>query len=280
MPSGPLGEYCLPTDLMDAAGAGLAPLPRVRPEGGHGWVLRLLGFLGWHLLLPDPLVDFGRCLPLHGFRHVGVDVQGGAGGPVPHHRREGLHVHTVLQRRGHKGVPEIVEPGFWALGPFQDPAQQLPDCRRVPRSVLLFGGRKDPAGIHLLPVAPHLLHHSGRENHGAEGGVRLGMGHCQLPPHPGDLSADAQLAGSKIQVIPLESQQLASPQACGQLQKKQLIAAVLLGLNEQSLHLILGQHLHLPPPPPPAACSPLRDLWDQPLLHRLGQCRPPCLSWW
>ena len=119
------------TDLMDAAGAGLAPLPRVCPESGHGWMLCLLGFLRRHLLLPNPLVDFGRCLPLHGFRHVGVDVQGGAGEPVPHHRREGLHVHAVLQRRGHEGVPEIMEPDLGALGPFQNPAQQLPDCRRI-----------------------------------------------------------------------------------------------------------------------------------------------------
>ena len=57
---------------MDAAGAGLAPLSRIGPEGGHGWELRLLGLLWWGLLLSDPLVDFGRCLPLHGFRHVGV----------------------------------------------------------------------------------------------------------------------------------------------------------------------------------------------------------------
>ena len=90
---------------MDAAGAGLAPLSSVCLDGGHGRMLRLLGLLWWGLLLPDPLVDFGRCLPLHGFRHVGVDIQGGAGGPVPRHRREGLHVHAVLQRRGHEGVP-------------------------------------------------------------------------------------------------------------------------------------------------------------------------------
>ena len=62
-------------DLMDAAGAGPAPLSRVRPEGGHSWLLCLPGFLRMRLLLPNPLVDFGRCLPLHGFCHVGVDVQ-------------------------------------------------------------------------------------------------------------------------------------------------------------------------------------------------------------
>ncbi len=58
-------------------------------------------------LLSDSLVDFDPRLPLHGFRHVGVDVQGGAGEPVPHHRREGLHVHAVLQRRGHEGMPQM-----------------------------------------------------------------------------------------------------------------------------------------------------------------------------
>ena len=79
---------------------------------------------------------------------------------MPHHRREGLDIHAVFQRRGHEGVPEIVEADFGALGPFQDPAQQLPDCRWVPGCILLFGGRKNPAGIHLLPVPPHLLRHS------------------------------------------------------------------------------------------------------------------------
>lgn len=77
---------------------------------------------------------------------------------MPHHRREGFYVHAVFQRRGHEGMPEIVEPDFGALGPFQDPAQQLPDCRRVPRRVLFFGRRetfsRNPRPPGTVSVAP------------------------------------------------------------------------------------------------------------------------------
>ena len=97
---------------------------------------------------------------------------------MSHHRREGFHVHTVLQRRGHEGVPEIMEPDLGALGPFQNPAQQLPDCRRA--SASSFGGWNNPAGIHPLPVSPHLLCRSERGSDGADSGIRFGLGYAPM----------------------------------------------------------------------------------------------------
>ena len=64
------------------------------------------------------------------------------------------------------------------------------------------------------------------------------------------------------------------PQACGQLQKKQFVAAVLLGLNQKALHLLPGQHLHLPPPFPRQLAALGGVHGDQALLYCLGQRRP------
>lgn len=141
-------------------------------------MLRLLGFLQRCPLFPNPLVDFSRCLPLYDLGYVSVDIQGGAGGSVPHHRRESFHAYTVFQRRDYKGTPEIVEPDFRVLGLFQAPAQQLPDCRRA--SASSFGGWNNPAGIHPLPVSPHLLCRSERGSDGADSGIRFGVGYAPM----------------------------------------------------------------------------------------------------
>lgn len=141
-------------------------------------MLRLLGFLQRCPLFPNPLVDFSRCLPLYDLGYVSVDIQGGAGGSVPHHRRESFHAYTVFQRRDYKGTPEIVEPDFRVLGLFRAPAQQLPDCRRA--SASSFGGWNNPAGIHPLPVSPHLLCRSERGSDGADSGIRFGLGYAPM----------------------------------------------------------------------------------------------------
>ena len=60
-----------------------------------------------------------------------------------------------------------------------------------------------------------------------------------LPFHP-------QRPGLEIEIIPLERQEFTSPQAGGDLQQEQLIAAVLLGLNQQTLDLVRSKHLHFP----------------------------------
>ena len=60
-----------------------------------------------------------------------------------------------------------------------------------------------------------------------------------LPFHP-------QRPGLEIEIIPLESQKLAPPQASGNLQQKQFIAAILPGLDQQTLDLVRSEHLHFP----------------------------------
>ena len=97
---------------------------------------------------------------------------------MPHHRRESFRAYTVFQRRDYKGTPEIVEPDFRVLGLFQAPAQQLPDCRRA--SASSFGGWNNPAGIHPLPVSPHLLCRSERGSDGADSGIRFGLGYAPM----------------------------------------------------------------------------------------------------
>ncbi len=59
-----------------------------------------------------------------------------------------------------------------------------------------------------------------------------------LPLHP-------QCPGLEIEVIPLEGQKFASTQAGGDLQQEQLIAAILSGLDQQTLNLVRSEHLHL-----------------------------------
>ena len=59
-----------------------------------------------------------------------------------------------------------------------------------------------------------------------------------LPLHP-------QCPGLEIEVIPLEGQ-FASTQAGGNLQQEQFIAAILSGLNQQTLDLLWSEHLHFP----------------------------------
>ena len=60
-----------------------------------------------------------------------------------------------------------------------------------------------------------------------------------LPLHP-------QCPGLEIEVIPLEGQKFASTQAGGNLQQEQFIAAILSGLNQQTLDLLWSEHLHFP----------------------------------
>ena len=86
-----------------------------------------------------------------------------------------------------------------------------------------------------------------------------------LPLHP-------QGAGPEIQVTPLEGQDLAPAQASGQLQQKQLVAAVLLGLDQQPLDLLRSQHLHFSGLGRREFTAVRRVAEDQLFLHCLVQC--------
>ena len=59
-----------------------------------------------------------------------------------------------------------------------------------------------------------------------------------------DLPLHSQGAGTEIQIVPLEGQDLAPAQAGGQLQKEQLVATVLPGLDQQPLDLLGSKYLH------------------------------------
>lgn len=59
-----------------------------------------------------------RRLPLHGIGDVTVNIQRGCGGDMAYGCRERFHIHTVLQRHGRKGVPQIVKAHLFTARPF------------------------------------------------------------------------------------------------------------------------------------------------------------------
>ena len=154
----------------------------------------------------------------------------------------------------------------------QDELQPAPHHARCDGTVLLHRRRKHPAGIHRLFVLPQHCHHCGRQNDLADGVLCLGRADLKLAAHIVDLLVYIQHAGLEVQVIPLQRHELASAQAGCQVQKKHLVVALELRLNEKPLQFLPRQHLHLP-------CLFRRQLaadgrvhTDQPILHRLFQC--------
>ena len=102
-------------DLADTAGTGLAPLAFVGLKGagsrlsGRSFRFCLCGFPS------NSLVDLCRCGPLHLIRNVGVDVQCGATGHMTDDCGERLHIHTMFQGGGGKGMTQIMEADVLAL---------------------------------------------------------------------------------------------------------------------------------------------------------------------
>lgn len=91
-----------------------------------------------------------------------------------------------------------------------------------------------------------------------------------------DLPLYLKLSGIEVQIVPLESAYLTTPQAGGQLQQKQLEATILLGLDEQPLDLLWGQHLHLSGLGGGEAAEVRGILGDDLLRDCLVQCRVEC----
>ena len=60
------------------------------------------------------------------------------------------------------------------------------------------------------------------------------------------LPLNMELAGAQIQIVPLQRAELTAPHAGRQLQQHHLVEAVLLRLDQKPLHLLVGEHLHLP----------------------------------
>lgn len=113
----------------------------------------------------------------------------------------------------------------------------------------------------------------GQEN-APTGGTGLGLGDRQLPLDALNLPLYSQGASPEIQIIPPEGQDLAPAQAGSQLQQEQFEAAVLLGLDRQTLDLLSRQHLHLFGACDRRFAGESGIFQDQPLGHRLIQCHP------
>lgn len=113
----------------------------------------------------------------------------------------------------------------------------------------------------------------GQEN-APTGGTGLGLGDRQLPLDALNLPLYSQGASPEIQIIPLEGQDLAPAQAGSQLQQEQFEAAVLLGLDQQTLDLLSRQHLHLFGAGDRRFAGESRIFQNQSLGHRLIQRHP------
>ena len=139
-------------DPADAAGARLAPLAFVGPEGaGRQFLGRSLPLFP-RLGLADAPVDLVRRALPHGVGDVGVGVQGGGAGYMADDGAQSLDVHPVLQGGGGEGVPEIVEPQTPALRPLQHRLEALSDGGGVHGGVLLHGRGEHPPGVHTLLI--------------------------------------------------------------------------------------------------------------------------------
>ena len=68
---------------------------------------------------------------------MGVDVQRGLGGNVPGDSGQGLHVHPVFKRGGHKQVAQVVKANPFASCVFQDGLEAFPNSGGVEGRVLL-----------------------------------------------------------------------------------------------------------------------------------------------
>ena len=233
-------------DLVDAAGAGFADFAGVGGEfggvglgdGGRFWGVDM------GVAVSDALVDEIRGVLAHGVGDVAVDVDGGGGADVADDGGEGLDVHAVLQSGGGEGVTEVVKPNILTPGPLQGLFHFVVDALRV-HGAGAAGGGEQPLGVRPLPEGFKDVHHCRGQDHGAVGAFRLGLGDLERAVHVNGLAFDVQGAGLEVQIIPLEGANLSPAHPRGQLQKRQLKEAVLLCLNQEPLHLLVGQHLHL-----------------------------------
>lgn len=175
---------------------------------------------------------------------MGVDIQRGAAGHVADDGAQRLDVHSVLQRGGGEGVPEIVEPEALTLRPLQHCLEPFPDGGRIHGGILLDRGGEHPAGMNGLLVIPEYLQHRGWEEYRPIVGPGLGWRGHQFAPYPVNLPLYPQRPGAEVQVPPLEGQDLAPAQAGGQLQQQKLVASVLPGLDHQPLDLLRSQDFH------------------------------------
>lgn len=214
-------------DLGDSAGAWLPAGTLLGLEVRHG---RLLGecFLSTgRFPVSQSAVNSLRCPGLHLAGGVGVDVQSRGSRHMADGGGEGLHIHAVGQGGGGEGVPQVVEADVFVVRPFQHGGQLFTDRGRVQREVLLYRGGKHPPGVNAFSILRQHLDHWGRQKHGPDRGAGLGLGDGKFPADPANLLVDPQGAGVPVQVRLLERQQFPPPQPRGELQKQELVTAVL-----------------------------------------------------
>ena len=87
------------------------------------------------------------------------------------------------------------------------------------------------------------------QNRGGEddtpvGGFRLRLRYHQFSLDPMYLPLYLQSSCFEVQVLPFQRADLTTAKARGQFQQKQFVAAILPGLNQQSLDFLRRQHLH------------------------------------
>ena len=142
-------------------------------------------------------------------------------------------------------VSEIVKTHLFAVCVLQDQLQSVVDRTGVERHILQHRRREHPAGVDAFAVFPQHLHDGRRQHQLADGAFRLWHAHDDLTPDETDLFADREDACFKIEVVPLQRQQLAAPQTRCQIQQEQFVIPFGLRLNEKPLQFIPRQYLHL-----------------------------------
>ena len=94
------------------------------------------------------MVDLHRRLLLHGVGHMGVDVQSRCRGDMADDGRERFHIHTMLQRHGCEGMPQIMEANLFALRPLQGLLHPAADEVGCQGTILFHWRREHPPGVH------------------------------------------------------------------------------------------------------------------------------------
>ena len=208
-------------DLADAARSGLANLAHVRLKVDDGRRIRLRRRLVREFCFADAAVDLPRGSVLHIRGRVRVNVQRRGRRHMPQHGGERFHVHPVLQRQRCERVSKVMKTHLFTVCVLQDELQSVVDRTGVEWHILQHRRREHPAGVIAFTVFFQHLHDGGRQHQLADGAFRLRHAHHDLAANQTDLFADREDARFKIEVIPLQRQQLAAPQARRQIQKKQ-----------------------------------------------------------
>lgn len=130
-----------------------------------------------------------------------------------------------------ENVPEIMKSDFFALGPFQNGFQPFSNGGGISGGIFADRRGKHPAGAHAFPVLRQNVYHWRWEDNAAAGCLGFGLGDHQFALDPMDLSLHTEGTRLEIEVIPLQSADLATAQTCGELQQEEFVTAVLLGLD-------------------------------------------------